>query len=152
MLTTHPILIESTAQLLSEIHCPSHFYPISSNYTIQSLTTQNCNENHSEQLQINATHSPNHSQISHTSSLITVNHNAGSSNLLISHQSMITCTKNAITPSYCNHFSTHFYTPIMHSPSFIMFLHYKSHPQQFSPMPTNAHSPLQIFSNFYGFF
>ena len=32
--TTHSILIESTAQLLSETHHSSHFYPISSNYTI----------------------------------------------------------------------------------------------------------------------
>ena len=64
---------------------------------------------------------------------------------------MITCTKNAITPSYCNHFSTHFYTPIMHSPSFIMFLHYKSHPQQFSPMPTNAHSPCKFSPIFMDF-
>ena len=64
-LNNHPILIESTAQLLSETYHSSHFYSISSKYTIQSLTTQNCNENHPEQLQITAIHSSNHSQFTH---------------------------------------------------------------------------------------
>ena len=96
-LNTHPILIESTAQLLPETHYPSHFNPISSNYTIQSLTTQNCNKNYSEQLQITIIHSSNHPQFPHHSSSITINHNAYPSNLLISHPSINTCSKTQST-------------------------------------------------------
>ena len=83
--------------LTSETHHSSHFYPISSNYTIQSLTTQNCNENHPELLQITVIHFSNHPQFPHCSSSITVNHNTHPSNLLISHQSINTHTKMQLT-------------------------------------------------------